>query len=193
MDQVENQGVKKEQRSVSIAGGDLGARPKVQQQQPEVKPRSKISPPLLKQSSWGSREMSPSTTLDTSVQSGPAFTIGAIKNPEEPSPKVKGGFRNNRDFWEQRVNMRQVKQTPDLVLDLPERKVSPGAAGVLPIPKPRTVPSTPEEETKDIKIISKSNESTPKATSAGRPQVRVKPQVQIRKNEEKNEKKDSKK
>merc|ERR1711997_1385483 len=30
----------------------------------------------------------------------------------------RGGFRNNRDFWEQRGAMRQ-KQTPDLVLDLP--------------------------------------------------------------------------
>ena len=36
---------------------------------------------------------------------------------------VRGGFRSNRDFWEQRVTMRQ-KQTPDLVLDLPVNTLS---------------------------------------------------------------------
>ena len=35
----------------------------------------------------------------------------------------RGGFRNNRDLWEQRGAMRQ-KQTPDLVIDLPVSSLS---------------------------------------------------------------------
>ena len=79
--------------------------------------------------------------------------VAANVEGEDGGNAVRGGFRSNRDFWEQRVTMRQ-KQTPDLVLDLPVNTLStsPGAATVsttatspasasAPIPKPRPRPS----------------------------------------------------
>ncbi len=108
----------------------------------------------LRQSSWASREhissgkltaASPLTSENpavekrsfsknknmwerrTSAQStgGLASTTSTAAASEEG---VRGGFRSNRDFWNQRAAMKQ-KQTPDLVLDLP--------AGTVPKPKPR--------------------------------------------------------
>ena len=101
----------------------------------------------------------------TSFQS-PSTAKRTVKPPsptaEEDEVPAKGGFRNNRDFWEQRVTMRQ-KQTPDLVMDLPVNSLStspkhslqgatskastPGAtsvASVAPQPRPRkSVSSAP--------------------------------------------------
>ena len=65
----------------------------------------------------------------------------------------RGGFRNNRDFWEQRGAMRQ-KQTPDLVLDLPVSSLStspnrtqsaspPSSASVGAVPSANTAAVAP--------------------------------------------------
>ena len=93
----------------------------------------------------------------TSQQNPVQVDDGAV-GQDDNGNAVRGGFRSNRDFWEQRVTMRQ-KQTPDLVLDLPVSTLStsPGApaitmttdasptgatpAMVVPIPKPRPRPS----------------------------------------------------
>jgi hypothetical protein len=89
-----------------------------------------------------------------SSQQNVSAAANADEAADDSGHAVRGGFRSNRDFWEQRVTMRQ-KQTPDLVLDLPVNTLStsPGAAStaaaaatsptatVAPTPKPRPRPS----------------------------------------------------
>merc|ERR1719376_806602 len=58
-----------------------------------------------------------SSPSGSSVTSSSLPPVTSSEDGDE-TPLAKGGFRNNRDFWEQRVTMRQ-KQTPDLVMDLP--------------------------------------------------------------------------
>ena len=57
----------------------------------------------------------------------------------------RGGFRNNRDFWEQRGAMRQ-KQTPDLVIDLPVSSLSTSPN--------RTQSSSPPSSASSISVAS---------------------------------------
>jgi hypothetical protein len=68
----------------------------------------------------------PLPNMSASVEG--AHQIGGIggvgPNPVSVAFQLqRGGFRNNRDFWEQRGAMRQ-KQTPDLVIDLPVSSLS---------------------------------------------------------------------
>ena len=78
------------------------------------------SDPQERKQSYDSSNMSISvgSAQDAGVGGG-----GVGPNPvsaafQQSAALQRGGFRNNRDFWEQRGAMRQ-KQTPDLVLDLP--------------------------------------------------------------------------
>ena len=60
-----------------------------------------------------------------------AQQLGGVVGPNPVSVAFqlqRGGFRNNRDFWEQRGAMRQ-KQTPDLVIDLPVSSLSTSPNG----------------------------------------------------------------
>ena len=53
---------------------------------------------------------------------------------QQEAGSLRGGFRSNRDFWNQRVAIQQKqKQTPDLVLDLPAST----APAIKPKPRPR--------------------------------------------------------
>ena len=68
----------------------------------------------------------PTSNMSASVEGaqhiGGAGSVGP--NPVSVAFQLqRGGFRNNRDFWEQRGATRQ-KQTPDLVIDLPVSSLS---------------------------------------------------------------------
>ena len=113
-----------------------------------------------------------------------AQQLGGVVGPNPVSVAFqlqRGGFRNNRDFWEQRGAMRQ-KQTPDLVIDLPVSSLSTSpngtqsssppssasnasvssanTAAVAPLPRPR-------------KSISPSDNPTANNDSAEKDQVRA--------------------
>lgn len=207
-------------RSVSIGG----ARPRVSDRV------------VLRQSSWGSREhvtapeaLPSSTSAARSLWDKKVEQKATVTKPSEGS-----GFRTNKDFWEQKVNLRQ-KHTPDLVLDLPvssggtstpSTSSSPSSASsatAQPVPKPRTLsvndqaeqfakadhntmrktsnrqsPSSPTDSTlpvteeqrrlpatKHVPFQASSAQVSGSSSSstfvAVRPQVRVKPQIQGRK------------
>jgi len=92
----------------------------------------------VKQSSWASRDGLNSEQKAFSLnknmwerRSGSTSGGGS-----EEVGSLRGGFRSNRDFWNQRVAIQQKqKQTPDLVLDLPASTVSPTL--IKPKPRPR--------------------------------------------------------
>ena len=113
---------------------------------------SSSSSVILKQSSWASREhihtsngksepkafsqnksmWERRTTTSTAKNSNTTLT----STSEEGIGSLRGGFRSNRDFWNQRVAIKQKqKQTPDLVLDLPASPMVIEAAK--PKPRPR--------------------------------------------------------
>ena len=55
---------------------------------------------------------------------------------QQEAGSLRGGFRSNRDFWNQRVAIQQKqKHTPDLVMDLPASEAS--LATNKPKPRPR--------------------------------------------------------
>ena len=82
-----------------------------------------------------------SASLEGSQQIG-----GVGPNPVSMAFQLqRGGFRNNRDFWEQRGAMRQ-KQTPDLVIDLPVSSLSTSPT--------RTQSSSPPSSASSVSIPS---------------------------------------
>lgn len=102
-------------------------------------------PVMLRQGSWASREHINSSgkavggekknfgANKTLWESRTSATSGGLPAAGSGGGEVgvRGGFRSNRDFWNQRTAIQQKqKQTPDLVLDLP-------ASGTAPKPKPR--------------------------------------------------------
>ena len=93
----------------------------------------------VKQSSWASRDGLNSEQKAFSLNKNmwerrSGSTSGGGGSEEVGS--LRGGFRSNRDFWNQRVAIQQKqKQTPDLVLDLPASTVSPTL--IKPKPRPR--------------------------------------------------------
>ena len=99
----------------------------------DVKTEPSIS---VRQSSWASREglnaEHKAFSLNKSLwerRSG-----SSSQSTEEVAGSLRGGFRSNRDFWNQRVAIQQKqKQTPDLVLDLPAST----APAIKPKPRPR--------------------------------------------------------
>ncbi len=126
-----------------------GARPRVSLNSiPDPKPRPSVVGPatstpsvVLRQSSWSSREQvnhdsngvggnfSSSKSLWEKRSINDTMTNTAADNQ---IGSLRGGFRSNRDFWNQRVAIQQkAKQTPDLVLDLPANST------VKPKPRPR--------------------------------------------------------
>ena len=98
---------------------------------------------MLRQSSWASREAVNSGSGNPN--DGKSFNLNKTlwekrSTTEEigagstGTSSLRGGFRSNRDFWNQRVAIQQKqKQTPDLVLDLPSK----------PKPRPRGSGSGP--------------------------------------------------
>lgn len=108
-------------------------------------------PVMLRQSSWASREQinngnpeAKSFSANKSIWE--RRSSGGGGNPEPDSGgSLRGGFRTNRDFWNQRASIQQKqKQTPDLVLDLP------GNPEVKPKPRPRISGSrNPDSESSD--------------------------------------------
>ena len=98
---------------------------------------------MLRQSSWASREAvnssgQPETKpysfnkklLDKRPENETGTSVSAtgMVSATVAAGSLRGGFRSNRDFWNQRVAIQQKqKQTPDLVLDLPSK----------PKPRPR--------------------------------------------------------
>lgn len=101
---------------------------------------SDISKPvMLKQSSWSSREQvnADSKSFSSSRNIWEKRSGNMTPSAESDIGSLRGGFRSNRDFWNQRVAIQQkAKQTPDLVLDLPSSTSTP--LGLLkPKPRPR--------------------------------------------------------
>jgi hypothetical protein len=178
-----------------------GARPKMPAATPRVAPAAEGV--LLKQSSWGSREsvINPEAG-DTSANFVQSRSLWEKRTttPEDvaaPDSSVRGGFRSNRDFWQQRTT---AKQTPDLVLDLPATaadastpavvKTPPKDPSPTPVPKPRTLAMSDDhldemaKSSRKVSAPAAMSRPTPlqaSATPTARPQVRVKPQVQTRK------------
>ena len=93
----------------------------------------------VKQSSWASRDGLNSEQKAFSLNKNmwerrSGSTSGGGGSEEVGS--LRGGFRSNRDFWNQRVAIQQKqKQTPDLVLDLPA-STAPSTM-IKPKPRPR--------------------------------------------------------
>jgi len=93
----------------------------------------------VKQSSWASRDGLNSEQKAFSLHKNmwerrSGSTSGSGGTEEVGS--LRGGFRSNRDFWNQRVAIQQKqKQTPDLVLDLPASTAP--ATMIKPKPRPR--------------------------------------------------------
>ena len=79
---------------------------------------------------------------------------------EEGIGSLRGGFRSNRDFWNQRVAIQQKqKQTPDLVLDLPASPMVIEAAKPKPRPRGGAKISTGTSAASDSLSSSNSNSS----------------------------------
>ena len=110
--------------------------------------------------------------MSASVEGQQQIGGGVGPNPVSVAFQLqRGGFRNNRDFWEQRGAMRQ-KQTPDLVIDLPVSSLSTSpnrtqsssppssasnisvssanTAAVAPLPRPRKSISPPDNSAANI-------------------------------------------
>ena len=96
---------------------------------PAPRPSVSVAPSgMLRQSSWASREQVNEIKSKNVWEKQSSSDVGSLR----------GGFRSNRDFWNQRVSIQQkAKQTPDLVLDLPAS--SPGS--LKPKPRPRGLDS----------------------------------------------------
>merc|ERR1711976_413058 len=87
----------------------------------------------VKQSSWASREGLNSEQKAFSLNKNMWERRSGSTSGTDEVGSLRGGFRSNRDFWNQRVAIQQKqKQTPDLVLDLPASE-----AGAKPKPRPR--------------------------------------------------------
>ena len=84
--------------------------------------------------------------MSASVEGQQQIGGGVGPNPVSVAFQLqRGGFRNNRDFWEQRGAMRQ-KQTPDLVIDLPVSSLSTSPN--------RTQSSSPPSSASSISVAS---------------------------------------
>ena len=88
----------------------------------------------VKQSSWASREGLNSEQKAFSLNKNMWERRSGSTSGTDEVGSLRGGFRSNRDFWNQRVAIQQKqKQTPDLVLDLPAST----APAIKPKPRPR--------------------------------------------------------